>query len=135
MQGSLEGIRVFIVDDDEDNREMLECFLVDQGAEVRAADGADLARSTLETWMPDVLLIDLTLEGEDGCELLTSLRANHATRDVPAIAVTGHTEAAVRERAERAGFQKHMAKPIELGDVVSAIVGLTSERAARATAT
>jgi CheY-like chemotaxis protein len=121
-QPSLSGLRALVVEDDPDNLEVLVCLLEEEGVVLKGVGSASAARAVLEAgWMPDVLLVDLTLPDEDGCTLLQSLRAGLIDPAIPAIAMTGHTDVQARGRVKQAGFQLHLAKPYEINDVLGAL--------------
>lgn len=118
----LDGINVLAIDDDEEARDALEAALVANGAQVElAASGDDALRRLRETtpahW-PGIVLCDISLGDEDGCDVLTKIRAMASQYDggalPPAIALTGHNDAAVRERTARAGFGAHFVKPVPI---------------------
>jgi ATP-binding cassette subfamily B protein len=115
----LDGIFVLAIDDEEEARDALEAALVANGARVAlAASGADalerFERFAPAQW-PGVVVCDITLGDEDGCDVLQHIREVARRRTAiapPAIALTGHTEAATREHTERAGFESHLVKPV-----------------------
>lgn len=111
---SLSGLAVLVVEDQADSRELLEMFLVGQGAEVRVAGSAAEARTVLDSFRADVVVTDVTLPGEDGFAFVQSLRSDPATRHIAAIAVTGHSGDDARKRALDAGFQTFLAKPFDV---------------------
>ena len=129
---SLAGLRVVVVDDERDAREMLHEVLASCRVEVQiaanAADGFELIRTTC----PDVLLSDIAMPGEDGFSLIRRVRALPASEGgrVAAVAVTAHARIEDRERALAAGFDMHMSKPVE-PNVLFAAVGRLAERLAR----
>ncbi len=125
----LAGVRVLVVEDDEDSRELLTGVLEDAGAEVEAASHADAALAALERFRPDVLVSDIGLPGEDGYALIRRVRALGVDRggSVPAIALTGFADLEDSRRAITAGFQVHVAKPIDpalLTHAVANVVGM-----------
>jgi ATP-binding cassette subfamily B protein len=131
---SLAGRLIFVIDDHEDAREVLEMVLEQHEARVEAFDSgaALLARlAALETsrW-PDLLLCDIGLPEEDGYTVLRHVRSLEAQRGarlverIPAIALTGHAEAEDRTRALMAGFQIHLAKPVAPDELLAAIESL-----------
>ncbi len=112
---SLAGVRVLVVDDEPDSRDMLAFFLRGCGAEVRTAASAAAARAALAAERPDVVVSDIGMPGEDGYELVRRLRALPPEEggEVPAIALTAHARGDDRIRALGAGFQAHLAKPVD----------------------
>ena len=122
----LKGVRVLVVDDEADARELMRMVLRTAGAEVSAAASADEALEQIACWQPDLLVSDIGLPGDDGYVLIQKLRAQEATggRAIPALAVTAYARAEDRTRALAAGFQRHVAKPLEPADFVAAIASL-----------
>ncbi|MGE0132936.1 MAG: ATP-binding protein [Blastocatellales bacterium] len=112
---ALGGVRILVVDDEFDTREVLGAMLARYGAEVRAVESAAEAIRVLVKWNPDVLVSDVGLPGEDGYELIKKVRALHANQGgaIPAIALTAYAGSQDRQRALSNGFQTHLAKPIE----------------------
>jgi two-component system OmpR family response regulator len=126
---ALTGLSIFLVEDDADTRELLQIFLEGEGATVRVASTAAEARAAIQEQAPDVLLADITLPDEDGYAFVASLRTSASTRDIPAIALTGHVDAESRGRAVTAGFQKFVPKPYNLDSLALAILTLTRPKA------
>ncbi|WP_040052367.1 ATP-binding cassette domain-containing protein [Caballeronia concitans] len=129
--GNLDGLCVMVLDDQEAAREALGAVLETTGAGVRlAASGKEalewLAQTPTEQW-PDALLCDIVLGEEDGYKVLRRVRELEASRRVsldqrmPAIALTGHTQTEDRLRAQMAGFQMHMTKPVPTERLIAAI--------------
>jgi CheY-like chemotaxis protein len=128
----LAGIKVLVVDDEGDARELISRVLMECGADVRAARGADDALSTVESFRPHVILSDIGMPRVNGYELLRRLRARGQARGgaVPAIALTAFARSEDRTRALRAGFLMHIAKPVEpaeLAAAVASVVGRTGD--------
>jgi signal transduction histidine kinase len=109
--GKLVNMSLLVVEDDDDTRELLVLALEEEGANVTSACTADEALSKLEQACPDVLLSDIGLPGADGFELIRRVRERHAPEVLPAIAFTAYSQSEHRERARKAGFQAHIAKP------------------------
>ncbi|HEX8560416.1 MAG TPA: PAS domain S-box protein [Pyrinomonadaceae bacterium] len=129
----LVGLRVLLVDDDEDTLEMLSLFLRRAGAEVTAVASAVAALGALERVRPDVVVADIGMPGVDGYELIRRARSLGAERGglTPAVALTAYAGEADRARALRSGFQAHLAKPVEPDALIGAIVNLAGRAAAR----
>jgi signal transduction histidine kinase/CheY-like chemotaxis protein/PAS domain-containing protein len=131
----LNGIRVLVVDDEQDARTLVERLLVDCGAQVFLAGTADEALALVERERPHLMVSDIGMPGVDGYELLRRIRALGA-RDgvrVPAIALTAFARSEDRTRALRAGFLAHVAKPVEASELIATIasvVGRTETTAA-----
>jgi CheY-like chemotaxis protein len=129
----LAGLRVLVVEDDADGREILREVLVGHHAEVTLAGSAREALQALEAGRPDVLVSDVMMPGEDGYELMRLVRRRAAEDggDVPALALTACARAQDRARALDVGFQMHAAKPIHPNALVAAIVALAREKPPR----
>ena len=126
----LDGLAVLVVDDDLNARELLVAVLDTAGAEVRAAASTEDALMILDGWTPDVLMSDIEMPGEDGYELMRRVRALSGLRGrIAAVALTAHARPEDRARALEAGFQWHLAKPIDPAELVAAIAALASHRA------
>jgi PAS domain S-box-containing protein len=128
----LDGVRVLLVEDAPDARELIALLLRERGAEVQVAASGREAMERLEAALPDVLVSDIGLPGEDGHALLKRVRQWAEARDewIPAIALTAYAGAEDARRAYRAGFQVHMAKPLEAEALVDAVARLVARDAA-----
>jgi CheY-like chemotaxis protein len=133
MRGVLEGLRIVIVDDDGDARELLATVLLQRSAQVFAAECAPDAFGLLESERPDVLISDIAMPEEDGYMLIGRVRALPADRGgrTPAIAVTAYAGRADRDRALDAGFDAHFSKPIDIDSLVDALLEIRSSRDVR----
>jgi PAS domain S-box-containing protein len=122
----LDGLRVLVVDDEPDTREMLKAGLGHCGAEVTAAASAAEALSEMEKSPPDVLISDIGMPEEDGYALIRKLRDMPAGRggNVPAIALTAYARTEDRLQALRAGYQMHVTKPVELTELAAVVASL-----------
>jgi PAS domain S-box-containing protein len=132
-QSELEGLRVLLVEDEPDSREMLVVVLTQCRAEVRAVSNAADALAQLESWLPDVLISDIEMPGEDGYTLIRKVRSLPPERGgkIPAAALTAYARAEDRMRALLAGFQLHVPKPVEpaeLAAVVASLAGRVVEK-------
>jgi PAS domain S-box-containing protein len=123
---SLDGLRLLIVDDEVDFRELVTAMLGRYGAIVKAADSASEALLFVENWKPDVLVADIGMPNEDGYGLIRKVRALSAERggSTPALALTAYTRAEDRLRALSAGYQIHLAKPIAGPELAAAVANL-----------
>jgi PAS domain S-box-containing protein len=124
---SLRGVRVLVVDDDEDVRGMMETVLSERGAQVTSAASAGEALDSVAREAPDVLLSDLAMPEMDGYELLRELRARPEAPRIPAAALTAYARAEDRRQALLAGFQMHVAKPIEPDELVAVVASLAGK--------
>jgi len=122
----IDGLRVLLVEDDDDSRWLLGTMLKRQGAAVTSTSSSLEALNAFEVAAPDVVISDLGMPEENGLELMRKLRMFPAGRGglVPAIALTGYATPKDRERALAAGFQLHLAKPVEASELIAAIFSL-----------
>jgi CheY-like chemotaxis protein len=121
----LDGLRVLVVDDEPDARQVLVMVLERAGAVVTTADTVRAALQALPDARPDVILSDLGMPDEDGFDLVRQLRADgHGARALPAVALSAFVQKDDAELALRAGFQLHLGKPIDAHDLTSAIAKL-----------
>jgi signal transduction histidine kinase/CheY-like chemotaxis protein len=122
----LDGLRVLVVDDEVDTRELLKAGIGRCGAKVSTAGSAREALATLEDVRPDLLVSDIGMPGADGYELIRKVRALPAGRGgkIPAIALTAYARTEDRLRALRAGYQMHISKPVELAELVAVMASL-----------
>jgi len=128
----LTGIKVLVVDDQADARELIARVLEECGADVVTAGGVYEALTAVEQSRPNVILSDIGMPNVDGYELLRRVRALGAARGggLPAIALTAFARSEDRTRALRAGFLMHIAKPVEpaeLAAAVASVVGRTGD--------
>jgi len=123
----LDGVRVLVVDDDSDTRQMLKAVLSECQADVITAASAAEAIKEIEQRKPDVLVSDLGMPDQDGYELIKKVRetesADH-TAKVPALALTAYAKAEDRVRALAGGYQVHLAKPVEPAEFVLVVANL-----------
>ena len=127
----LTGLRVLVVDDEADTRDLLVTALEQCGAQVTAVPNVPDALASLDRGLPDVLLSDIGVPGEDGYSLIRKLRARSAELggNVPAAALTAYARSEDRIRALSAGFQAHLAKPIDPAELVATIAALAGRQA------
>ena len=115
----LRGKRVVVIDDDPDARHLLKIGLEAAGATVVTADSAVQGLSRVGELLPDAVVVDISMPETDGYAFLRELRgAGHA---VPAVAVTAHAARHDRQRALEAGFHEHVAKPVDLEQLVKTL--------------
>jgi PAS domain S-box-containing protein len=129
----LQDLRVLIVDDEADACDLLSQVLHHCGAEVQALDSARGALDQLDSWRPDIMLIDIGLPGMDGWDLIREVRKRspEAGGEVPAIALTAYARTEDRIRALREGFHLHLAKPVDPDEIVNVIAALAQTPTAR----
>jgi signal transduction histidine kinase/CheY-like chemotaxis protein len=124
----LEGLRILVVDDEMDAREMLTFVLNQCQAQVRAAASAKEALLMLEDFNPHILVSDIGMPEEDGYDLIRKVREKEKAagqKPIPAIALTAYTRIEDRMQALSAGFQTHVPKPVEPAELAAVIVSLS----------
>jgi len=111
----LSGLHVLVVEDEADTRDALAAVIADAGGRVTAVATANEAIETLATVDVDVVLCDIGLPGEDGYSFIRRFRAleHHDGAAIPAIALTAYAQESDRRRVLEAGFQAHLAKPVQ----------------------
>jgi PAS domain S-box-containing protein len=120
---SIDGARLLVVEDDANTRATLTEVLVLAGAEVKAADGIGAAMASFADFHPDAIVCDIAMPGGDGCDLLRTIRARRPDEggDVPALALTALASEEDRQRTRAAGFQMHVAKPVDVKRLIDAV--------------
>ena len=111
----LRDLRILVVDDEPDARDLIEMALSQYGAIVTTVDSAAAALSEIDRRLPDVLLSDVGMPRQDGFELIRRVRSRPLERGggIPAIAVTAYASARDRESVLASGYEAHVAKPFE----------------------
>jgi len=128
----LAGVRILVVDDESDARELIEQLLSECHADVRTAGSAAEAMALLEEMRPDLLLSDIGMPECDGYQFIQRVRALPAARGgkTPAIALTAFARSEDRTRAMVAGYQVHLAKPVEPHELLATVGSLVGRTAA-----
>jgi PAS domain S-box-containing protein len=122
----LDDMRVLVVDDEVDTRELLRQGLEYCGAKVKVVGSAAEALDALVSFNPDILISDIGMPGVDGYDLIRKIRGlPQKTRKIPAIALTAYTRVEDRLNALRAGYDMHVPKPVELAELVAVATSLT----------
>ncbi|PQV63330.1 PAS domain S-box-containing protein [Abditibacterium utsteinense] len=126
----LNGLHVLVVDDEEDARRLLKTVLESCNARVTTASNALEAFEVLQSFLPDVLISDLGMPGEDGYSLLRKVRALPPDQggQIPAAALTAYARVEDRLQVLRSGFQIHLPKPVEPAELVAVVANLASRR-------
>src|SRR5207245_91194 len=120
---ALDGLRVLVVDDEPDNKDVVGTLLSSRGAEVRLAGSSRQAVEMLREWKPDVLVTDIAMPDQDGYDLLASIRNQEGEpAEILAVALTAYASREDRIRLLSAGFQAHVTKPVDSTEV-TAVVG------------
>jgi PAS domain S-box-containing protein len=114
--------RVLLVDDEADTLAVIEAALIECHAEVRTATSAAQAFEIFKQWRPELVVSDIAMPDEDGYSLIKKIRALDSAEggETPAIALTAYARLQDRETVLAAGFQKHLAKPVELPQLLKA---------------
>lgn len=130
---SLQGLKVLVVDDEADTRELIREVLKECGSEVITSGSVEEALVALEEHKPDILISDLGMPDEDGYSLISKVRALPSERGghIPAAALTAYARAEDRMRVLRSGFQFHLPKPVDSAELVTVVASLAG-RASKA---
>ncbi|MBD0388834.1 MAG: response regulator, partial [Nostoc sp. C3-bin3] len=126
---NLNGVNILVVDDDADTREFIAFLLEQYGANVTAVASADKALTALSQSLPDILLSDIGMPEVDGCMFMRQLRTlpKEQGGQIRAIALTAYAGEMNAKQVLAAGFDKHLAKPVEPVELVDAIANLIAE--------
>jgi CheY-like chemotaxis protein len=124
----LAGLLVLVVDDDDDSRFFISTVLEGDGASVKTVASAAQALEVLPQLQPNVLVCDIAMPEEDGYSLIRKVRAlsPHQGGTVPAVAFTAYADSEDRARALEAGFQAHLPKPIDPGELVAIVANVVA---------
>ena len=127
---ALQGAQILVVDDDQDALDMLTVVLTEAGAAVRTAASATEALALLRWIRPDVLVSDLAMPDEDGYSLIRNLRAieRESGRETPAVALTAYVRVQDRARAQAAGFNVFVEKPVDPEELIAVLAGIAESR-------
>jgi len=121
----LSGLKVLVVDDEDDARSLLTAMLTQSGAETKAAGSMSEALSLLNEWRPDVLVSDIGMPEGTGYDLIREIRnSSIGTSKFPAVALTAYARSEDRLRALSAGFEMHIRKPVEPDQLLATIASL-----------
>jgi CheY-like chemotaxis protein len=126
----LKGVRVLAVDDQADTRDLIILALTRYGAQVRACTSATEACKMIQQWKPEVIVSDIGMPGEDGYDLMRTIRAlsPESGGQIPAVALTGYASLVDESKAYVAGYQVHMTKPVELRELATTVAKLSSRQ-------
>lgn len=127
----LKDLRILVVEDDVDTRDLLAAVLLQHGAEVIAVNSSASALPEVERVKPDLIISDIGMSGENGYQFMRKVRSldPEAGGRIPAIALTAYAGSRDRRRALLAGFQMHLPKPVEPEDLLAMVLSLTFKRA------
>ncbi|MBD1995135.1 response regulator [Leptolyngbya sp. FACHB-541] len=131
---SLDSLKVLVVDDDVDNLQFLAFLFETYSAEVAAVSSADYAFQAVLEWRPDILVSNVSMPDVDGYMLIRRIRGLTVEQggQVPAIALTANAKESDQLQALAAGFQQHLAKPVEQDELLQAVLALTANKATEA---
>jgi PAS domain S-box-containing protein len=123
---SLAGLKILVVDDEEDTRELIREVLQECGSEVITARSAAEALIALAANHPNILISDLGMPDEDGYSLISKVRSLPSDQggQIPAAALTAYARTEDRMRVLRAGFQFHLPKPVDAAELVTVVASL-----------
>ena len=130
MSEALKGIRVLVVEDDDDTRDLLRVLLESEGCVVTSTASVQEALSAYDQSVPQVIVADIGMPDYNGYTLIGRVRARDRERGgpiVPAIALTAFVTATDRDTTLSAGFQVHMPKPFEPNQLISVILDLVRQ--------
>ena len=129
---SLAGLRLLVVDDEPDTREMVASTRQAHGAEVVPLGDAEEALRWLASNPADLLVSDVAMPRMDGCALIREIRRTGpgSARSIPAVALTAYARPEDRRRAMDAGFQDYLTKPVEPEELVARVAALARPRVA-----
>ncbi len=120
----LSGVKVLVLDDEPDARQLVGRVLRDCGAEVAVAESAGEAIRLVESFRPDIVVSDIGMPEQDGYGFIRQVRGRLAAKTLPAVALTAFARSEDRKRALLAGFQTHVAKPVDPAELVAVIASL-----------
>ena len=122
--GNFSGLKVLVVDDEVDSLDILIAILEQEGAELIAVASAAAAIEAFNRDIPDLIVSDIGMPETDGYTLIEQIRALPQGQNIPAIALTAYANEIEQQRSFDAGFQKHLAKPIMIPELIAAITEL-----------
>lgn len=127
---SLGGVKVLVVDDEPDARELVRRVLAGADADVKISASALEALEILSWWRPDVVISDIGMPGHDGYELIRMIRSLDADKGgrTPAVALTAFARSVDRRRVLLSGFQMHVSKPVEPSELIAVVASLASRK-------
>lgn len=126
----LEGLRILVIDDEADSRDLVTAIVTRCGGDVKCCESAAEALKTFRVWKPHLLVSDIGMPVEDGYALIAKIRKLRLklAKEIPAIALTAYATDDDRERSLAAGFQVHVAKPIDPAALVISIAGAVGRK-------
>jgi CheY-like chemotaxis protein len=131
QDASISGLRVLVVDDDADARELIGLTLESRGACVHLVTSSSEALESISHDRPDVMIADIGMPQEDGYALIQTVRQHereHSNTRLPAIALTAYASTTDRDQALAAGYDLHLAKPVGPADLTQALAAFRKAR-------
>jgi CheY-like chemotaxis protein len=124
----LLGLKLLVVDDDSGTCDMVRTAFEQCGARVKTASSAVGALALMQGWLPDILVADISMPNMDGYQLIEQLRSRDPQEGgkVPAVALTAMARIEDRMKTLAAGYQMHVAKPVELSELRAVVASLAS---------
>lgn len=127
----LDGLRILVVDDEADTRDLIATVLAQCGAEVTGYGSAAEALTAIQTWKPDLLISDIGMPEEDGYSLIKKVRQlDGLCGKIPAVALTAYASTEDRIHILSAGFQMHISKPVEPQELITIIANVAGRSSA-----
>jgi PAS domain S-box-containing protein len=123
----LKGIKILVVEDEIDSRNILTFVLEQEGAEVIPVNSANAALQALNQSLPDLIISDIGMPEMDGYTLITQIRALPQGKNIPAIALTAYAGETDRQRSLDVGFHKYLSKPINISELIDTIMQLITD--------
>ncbi|HKY30367.1 MAG TPA: response regulator [Pyrinomonadaceae bacterium] len=126
----LQGLRILVVDDEADSRELITAILSRCGSEVKCTESVKGAIKEFTSWKPDLLVSDIGMPNEDGYSLISQVRRlkSKKAREVPAVALTAYATVEDQTRALSSGFQLHVPKPIDPETLVRSLASAAGRK-------
>jgi signal transduction histidine kinase/ActR/RegA family two-component response regulator len=127
-EGSLKGLKVLVVDDEADARELVQTVLTEAGAEVEIADAAESGLELILRFRPHVLVSDIGMPGVDGYAFIQRVKTLPAELGggIPSVALTAYTRTSDKSKALAMGFTTHIGKPVNPADLIAAVLNLAA---------
>jgi CheY-like chemotaxis protein len=128
-EGDLAGMSILVIDDEVVTQELIKISLTQYGAVVQTAGSSAEALALLDTMRPAVIVGDIGMPEEDGYEFIRQLRALPKDRggEIPAVALTAYARPEDRVRVLRSGYQTHLAKPVEIAELVAIVADVAGK--------
>jgi len=122
--GELANLKVLVLDDEADARQLVVRILIRSGADVTVASSVEEALQALDRSRPEVIVSDIGMPNQDGYDFIRQVRTRYPAEALPAAALTAFARIEDRKRALLAGFQTHVTKPVDPAELVTVVAGL-----------